>query len=798
MTRLRRFLLGPLIVILAVVGGGWLWVRTAQVTTDGAIEVAGIGATVTIARDSDGVPRITAGSERDAYFGLGFVHAQDRLWQMDFHRRLGSGRLAEIIGEKGVRVDRVMRTLGLHRLARKSLALLSPEARAAVDAYSAGVNAFLTTRSGAWPIEFYLLGYRPEAWEPADSLIWPRLMAMRLGRNWRDEALRVQLARTLPSRRIDELWPAAENVPAVLSERFQGPAGEELRRLAGAARDGMTAALTPVQASNSWVLSGRHTASGKPLLAGDPHLAYAAPNLWYLARLEAPGFLRVGATVPGVPFTLLGHNGRIAWSFTNAPSDTQDLFIERIAAGKPGRYLTPTGTRPFTRRQEVIRVKDAADITITVRETRHGPVISDIRPDLLRGGDGKHVFALAATALREDDRTAEALYRLGGAQDWPGFRRALRDFHSPHQSITYADVQGNIGFIAPGRVPLRKAGNGLVPAPGWTGAYDWTGFIPFDEAPQALNPPTGRIVSANQPIVADNYPYPMGDGWAPGYRARRIHQMLDGTARHTADTMAAMQLDPVSLMARELLPLMLRVTARDETARRALAMLRRWDGTMDRNRPEPLVFTAWLRELNRAIYADELGADFPSYWGLRPAFIRTVLSGKSHWCDDVATAATESCDVQLARALDAALDWLAARYGEDPAAWKWGSAHRATFRHPVLRHVPLLGLLAGIDIEADGGSATVNRANMSIGDPDNPFAAVHGAGYRAIYDLADLDGARFIQATGQSGNPLSALYHSLTTRWRDGEYLRMGGASGKFGDGGVLRLNPAKSAAGAK
>lgn len=796
MKRLRRFLLGPFIVIVAVIGGGYLWVRTAQVTTDGSIEVAGIEGTVTIARDTDGVPRITAGSERDAYFGLGFVHAQDRLWQMDFHRRLGSGRLAEIIGEKGLRTDRVMRTLGLRRLARKSLALLSPEARAAVESYSAGVNAFLTARSGAWPIEFYLLGYRPEAWQPADSLIWPRLMAMRLGRNWHKEALRVQLARRLPRERIDELWPAAENVPAVLSELFRGPAGEELQRLAGATRAAMTAALPPVQASNSWVLSGRHTASGKPLLAGDPHLAYTAPNLWYLARMEAPGFLRVGATVPGVPFTLLGHNGRIAWSFTNAPSDTQDLFIERIAAGRPDRYLTPTGTRPFTLRKEVIRVKDKADVIITVRETRHGPVISDVRPGLVRGG-GKYVFALAAAALREDDRTAEALYRLGGAQDWQEFRRALRDFHSPHQSVTYADTRGNIAFIAPGRVPLRKAGNGLVPVPGWTGAYDWKGFIPFDDLPQALNPPAGRIVSANQRIVADSAPYPLGDDWAPGYRARRIHQMLDGNARHTADTMAAMQLDPVSLMARELLPLMLGVTAKDETARRALDMLRRWDGTMDRNRPEPLLFTAWLRELNRAIYADELGPDFASYWGLRPVFIGTVLTGKNHWCDDVATAAVESCAVQLTRALDAALGWLAARYGEDPAAWKWGIAHRATFRHPVLRHVPALGLLAGIDIEADGGLSTVNRGNMPISDPDDPFAAVHGAGYRAIYDLADLDGSWFIQATGQSGNPLSGLYHSLTTRWRDGKYLRMGPASGKGAGGGVLDLIPATSGAAA-
>ncbi len=793
MTRFRRFIFGPLFIVLVLIAGGYLWFRTGLVMTDGTVEVAGVSGPVTIARDADGIPRITASSERDAYFGLGFVHAQDRLWQMDFHRRLAAGRLAEVLGERGLGFDRIMRTLGLYRLAQKSLSLLSTEARAAVDAYSAGVNAYLASHSGAWPIEFYLLNYRAEKWKPADSLLWGRLMAMRLGRNWRSEALRAGLASRLPSDRIDELFPAAGNVPAVLSQLFDGATGKEMRRLVRSARISMTDALLPVQASNSWVLAGRHTSSGKPLLAGDPHLRFTAPNLWYLARLQAPGFLRVGATVPGVPFTVLGHNGRIAWSFTNAPSDTQDLFVERIVAGEPGRYMTPDGATPFTTRRETIRVKDAADVVLEVRETRHGPVISDVRSDLLRGTDGRHVIALAATALRPDDRTTEALYRFGGARDWPEFLDALRDFHSPHQSVTYADIRGNIGYIAAGRVPVRKTGTGQAPVPGWTGVHDWTGFIPFDGLPRAFNPASGRIVSANQRIVKGDYPYPLGQSWAPGFRARRIHQLLDGTARHSPASMAAIQLDSVSLMARELLPLMLGARAKDDLGRQALEMLRRWDGTMDRNRPEPLIFTAWLRELNRAIYADELGDEFRNIWRLRPVFIRGVLTDKGHWCDDIATPAREDCATQLARSLDAALGWLAARYGEDPGAWRWGNAHRARFQHPVLRYVPALGLLAAVDIDVDGGAATVNRANMRISDPDNPFAAVHGPGYRAIYDLADLDASWFIQATGQSGNPLSGKYHNLAERWRDGKYLRIGPLAESDAAGGVLRLTPAKN-----
>lgn len=795
---LRRVFFGPLFVVLLVVAGGYLWFRTALTTTEGTIEVAGIDGEVTISRDADGIPRIKAGSERGVFFGLGFAHAQDRLWQMDFHRRLGAGRLAEILGDRGLRFDRIMRTLGLYHLAEKSLSTLSKEARQAVDAYSAGVNAFLTTRDGAWPIDFYLLHYRPEPWKPADSLVWSRMMAMRLGRNWRSEAERARLSSQLadlPAGRVDELWPAAPNVPTVLSELRHGVGDGELDRLgelAGEALAAMGEALGPLQASNSWVLSGRHTTTGKPLLAGDPHLGFTAPNLWYLARLEAPGFLRVGATVPGVPFLVLGHNGHIAWSFTNAPSDTQDLFVERIAPGKPDYYLAPGGPRRFITRQEIIHVKDKPDVVLKVRLTRHGPVISDIHRHLVAGRKVDRVLALAATALREDDRTAEALYRFSAARNWADFRHALRNFHSPHQSITYADTAGNIGFIAAGRVPIRKSGSGRVPVPGWTGAYDWSGVIPFDELPQALNPPAGRIVAANQRIVPDTYRYPMGSGWAPGYRARRIHQLLDSGAQHSSQTMADMQLDVVSLMARELLPLMLGVRPLDDRAAQAVDMLRQWDGKMDRNRPEPLVFTAWLRELNRAVYGDELGADFIDYWRLRPVFIRSVLTGKAHWCDDITTPARETCAGRLSQSLDAALSWLVARHGEELKLWRWGNAHRARFEHPVLRYVPALGLLARVDIDADGGATTLNRANMRINDPHTPFAAVHGAGYRGIYDLADLDASRFIQATGQSGNPLSGRYHNLTTRWRDGKYLRLGPLTEKAAKGGVLHLVPKK------
>ena len=417
-------------------------------------------------------------------------------------------------------------------------------------------------------------------------------MAMRLGRNWRTEALRARLARRLAPDRLDQLWPVTDGTRTTL----RSSASPDAQDLAGALLRAVPAALAPILASNAWAISGRHTESGKPILANDPHLGLRSPAMWYLARLEAPGFLRVGATVAGLPFTILGHNGHIAWGLTNMPSDTQDLFVERIDAADAGRYLTPNGPRPFTVRTETIRVKDADDVALVVRETRHGPVISDARPALRAGLRPGHVLALAATALIPDDRTAEAIYRLNRARGWPAFTAALRLLHAPHQTVTYGDVAGNIGMASPGRVPVRRNGDGAMPVAGWTGDNDWTGFIPFDELPQVLNPPSGRVVAANQRPVGPAYPHFLGRDWPPGYRARRIYALLDtdatGRTGHNAAASAAMQMDRNSAMARDLLPLMLAPAAADAASRTALALLARWDGDMDRDRPEPLIFTA--------------------------------------------------------------------------------------------------------------------------------------------------------------------------------------------------------------
>lgn len=776
---LRRLLIALAVVVAlaaSVLGGGFFYLRSGLPRVAGEIAVPGLTSAVTVQRDGAGVPYITASSQSDAWFALGHVHAQDRLWQMDFQRRIGAGRLSEIMGAATVGYDRFMRTLGLYRVAEQNIAALSPEARGALDAYTAGVNAFIANRQGALPPEFILLRYAPEPWKPADSLVWGRMMALQLSDNMRHELLRARLARRLTPQQLVDLYPftqrreAPATLASALSEEIPGPDQPLLDRLWAA----LPHDLLGVGASNEWVLDGAHSTTGKPILANDPHLRFGMPNLWYLARLQAPGLSLTGATIPGIPFFVLGHNGRIAWGLTTTHSDTQDVFVERVDPTDPERYMTPNGSAPFEVRTETIVVRGEAPVELKLRRTRHGPVVTDVLGGAreVAGSTGQEL-SLAFPGLMADDRTAEGLYRLNRAQDWKSFLEALADFHSPQQNFAYADTDGNIGFAVAGRTPTRKRGDGRLPAPGWSGEYDWTGFLPPEQMPRAFNPTSGIIVNANNKPGPDSVAAALGSDWDPTYRARRILDLLALEPRQSIEMTAAMQSDAVSLAARDLLGFLLQVEPHDDRGRRAIRQLRSWDGRMDRRRPEPLVFTAWLRELNRLLYADELGPLFPDYWGFRPDVVEMMLTQRREWCDDVSTPTRETCEDRVATALDRALAWIARRHGNNPGDWRWGDAHQARFSHPVLGNLWLVHRLSDLSLPSDGDAFTINRGLGAIGDDAEPFAHLHGAGFRAVYDLADLDNSRFMQATGQSGHPLSPHYADLGRRWRDGRSIRI-------------------------
>ncbi|HEX9491054.1 MAG TPA: penicillin acylase family protein [Stellaceae bacterium] len=764
--RLRLLLLLPVIALL----GAFLWLRSSLPQEEGRLVLPGLGAEARISRDEHGIPTIAAASDRDAAFALGFVHAQDRLFQMDTMRRYGAGRLSEWFGPTTLRADRFTRTLGLYRAAERQYALLTPELRAALDAYAAGVNAYLAHHQGLLPPEYQLLRATPEPWRPADTLVWGKLMDLQLAANFRSELLHARLAQHLSPEELAILYPPyPHDAPVALSGASEGLPLDAIYA-------SLPALVGPTFASNNWVVDGQHTVSGKPLLANDPHLGFSAPSVWYLARLETPGARLDGVTAPGGPFVVIGHNAKIAWGFTTTSGDVEDIFVERVDPDDPARYLTPEGAQPFVTRQEEIRVHGADPVAITVRATRHGPVISDLGGGYTQPAAAGTVLALQATWLMDDDRSPNALWGMNRAGNWQEFRDALKDFVAPQQNMVYADVDGHIGFIAPARVPIRARGDGWMPAPGWSGEYEWTGFIPFDDLPQALDPPSGRVVSANNKIVPDSYPYFLSRGWDLPNRAQRINELLDAAPRQSPEASAAIQADTLSPMARDLLPLMLAARPASKQAAEALERLKSWDRRMDRDQTAPLLFAAWLRAFNRTVLADKLGSAFDDYWGMHPDVVRLILTKHPEWCEEPAEGVA-SCAPQLSVALEQALVELRQRYGDDMNGWQWGRAHAAQFVNELWARVPLIGGLIALGIPADGGYDTVNRGATPVASPDDPYADTHGSTLRMIVDLSDIAASRFMIAPGESGNPFSSHYGDLVQSWRDVNYLTLGKAA---------------------
>lgn len=772
--RKRRWWLRILLILFALllisIAGFYGWQRASLPDLSGETRLAGLQQEVRLSRDADGLVYIEAENEADALFALGYAHAQDRLFQMDFVRRLASGRLSEVVGPQTVGTDKFFRTLELYRYAEANLEALSPDVRAALDSYTAGVNAFIQNPPGPLPLGFAITGHDPEPWKPADSVAWGRVMALILSANYMQELLRARLLGILPEDKIKQLYPAwpdwaPTSVPALQAMEQQGIL-KDLRQL-------LPWEIAPKLASNTWALAPERSTTGGALLAGDPHLSLRAPGDWYLVRIETPDLTLAGATTPGVPLLLFGHNGALSWSFTTTYSDTQDLFIEDVDPDNPGRYKTKEGWRDFETREEVIEIAGEEPLHFTVRKSHHGPIISDVVDDAQDLYPDSQVLALSWTALREDDRSAEGLYRLNRALDVARGISALRDLHSPQQTMILADSGGSIALVAPGRVPIRAKGNGLAPVPGATGEYDWIGEIPYAALPRSVDPESGVLITANNKLVGDDYRYMIAAEWAYPDRASRIAEVLKTKQVWSPEEMRELQLDALTYGGRRLMGRLLKADLPAE-AEAAVAMMRQWNFEMAIDRPEPLIYSAWLRALERQLIADELGEVFIELAKGDAWKVYNLLQPGSLWCDNVATAVVESCDMQIAEALGQALTELVGEYGDNPDEWRWGKAHFASFDHPILRFIPVVNGLTAIEIETPGGQDTVNRAGSDYALPiERAFQDRHGPGFRGVYDMADPDASGFIIATGNSGNILSPFYGNLVERWRDGELLQL-------------------------
>lgn len=790
----RRFLLTILITAVAAGAFAYWRVRAPLPTLSGTVRVEGLRGPVQVLRDVDNVPHIRAEHEADALFALGYVHAQERLWQMEIQRRLAWGRLSEFAGEATVETDRLMRTIGLGRAAAATWPRLAPDARAAIESYVAGINAFLAShRGGALPVEFAILRISPEPFRGEDVLAFYKAMAWLLSANWGEELLRQRLATQVGDEAANQLMPAyAPNGPIVLppdAGHAAPPApvgppgapetpvpgtralpppvrGDAVAVVAAQIARAVDTLLAPTAGggSNNWVLAGARTVTGMPLLANDPHLAGSMPGIWYLAHVTGGRLDAIGATIPGLPGVLIGHNTKIAWGITAMLADVQDLYVEHVNARDQAEYA---GTwEPMTVLREVIRVRGEADVPLRVRLTRHGPLVSDVidRPPA--------ALALRWTGHDADDQTAGAMLKANVAQTWDEFTGALALAHAPALNFVYADTAGNIGYLGPGAFPVRAGSDGRRPMPGWTGEHEWRGYVHATEWPRAFNPARGFLASANNKVVRDDYPFLLSTSWEAPYRAARIVELIGATTKFAVEDVARMQRDVRTAQAAVVVPFLLRARPLDGRGRDAMERLRNWDGTMGADSPDAALFDAWYTATVRGMFEDELGAPlFRDYWRIRnlsaKALDGLIQQGETEWCDDARTPEPETCATLLGQTLQRALADMSDRQGSrDLTRWRWDKVNAALFPHAPFDVVPSLRWAFSRRVPLGGNAFTVTPV-MPLRDE------IFVSSYRQIVDLASFDASRFVIPAGQSGHIWSPQYDDLLPKWTKVEYIPM-------------------------
>jgi penicillin amidase len=845
---MRRFLLKALAIVAVLVAlvfaAGYHYLRRSLPQVNGTLRASGLSAPIDIVRDADAIPHVFAANKADALFGLGYVHAQDRLWQMELQRRIGFGRLSEVLGAAALPQDRFLRTVGFGRAARSAWETTPDWARQQINAYVGGVNAFISTHHGAGlPPEFTLLRFEPEPFSGPDVLVWVKMMAWDLSANYAFELLRHDLANTVGAERMAQLMPPYPSDGLSILDRVEpsgpgGPGGSGASGGSGAlggsgasvafarALEGgdpfvreviAGGARTEALGSNNWVVDGSLTASGKPLLANDPHLGTRLPSTWYLAHVTGGDFEIIGATLPGAPAVALGRNRFIAWGATNVAADVEDLYRETL--DPTGRNALFRGAQePVTMVPETIVVKGGQAVHLDVRITRHGPLVSDAinannaESKTLPKPDPLEPLAFRWTALDPDDTTVASFLKLNEARNWDEFTGALRDFVTPSQNFIYADVDGHIGYYAPGHIPIRASGDGSLPADGAAGAAEWTGWIPFDELPHLYDPPDHLIVTANHRPAPPSYPYLLGLEWPEPYRAQRIVDLLGGSRlpasahgsrealdrgdrRFTVEDFARMQADTVSLHARTLLPLLLsRVRADGTPDQAAIDLLRKWNGDATGASVAAAIFAAWFQHLAPTIAGDDLGPLLIDRYKERYSFVtrfleRTLAANDSSWCDDRTTPKVESCDDAVAIALRRGMADLEQRLGSDMTRWRWDAVHQAIFPHQGLDAVATLRPLLSRSVPNGGDWSTIDVGPV---DALHPYEQRSVPGYREIIDLSPANDSRFIDAVGESGHFLSKHYDDFQRDWQAVRYrkMRMSRPEVENGATGRLRLTP--------
>ncbi|UWQ26610.1 penicillin acylase family protein [Leisingera aquaemixtae] len=767
---------------------------------DKELALPGLSSPVEIVRDNANVPHIFGSygaSDEDVYFGLGYAHAQDRLWQMAVMRRTAQGRLSEIFGTRTVETDTYLRRLDLYRLAQQSVEVQSPEAMAALKSYAAGVNARLLEINedalGRGAPEMFLFGMPLPPWQPADSIAIMKLMALQLSGHMREEVLRARTSLALNDEtRIKDILPDAPGTGITALPEYAElvPGARQYASADSLEEDSLLFPVAPrglAGASNAWAAAPNRSAAGGTLLANDPHLGLSAPGVWYLARLELGTGGVIGGTIPGIPAVITGRSDSLGWGVTSSYLDDQDLFIEKLNPENPQEYLSVDGYKDFITRPSIIKIKDEAPVTLTLRWTDNGPVLPGSMFDLAEITPPGHVVSLSWTVLSPKDTSMSAAINLMRSTSVQEAIAAGEDFIAPSQNLTLADAD-TIALKTVGAFPARDPkhqSKGRMPSQGWHPENRWQGRAPYADNPEFLRPAGGILGNTNNKILDRAFPDHVSFDWGDTQRVHRWQKLMQNREVHTRDSFIEAQLDTVSYTARTLLPLIgadlwftgeaAPAGTRERQRQIALTLLSEWNGEMNEHLPEPLIYAAWVRALQARLITDELGPVAKSFRHVEPLFIERVfrdVEGASAWCNVRQSARTETCTDMARLALDDALIWIEERYGSALESLRWGDAHQATQDHAVLGNVPLLRYFVNIRQSTSGSDNTLQRGKSSGKDPD-PFQNIHAAGYRGVYDFADPDSSVFIVSTGQSGHPLSRYYDDMAQLWRRGEYIPM-------------------------
>ncbi|MEO1428432.1 MAG: penicillin acylase family protein [Cyanobacteria bacterium J06633_8] len=808
--------IGILVVVLAVT----LMALTAYTLRksfpqeSGIITIPGLENEVKVIRDEWGIPQIYANSSHDMFLAQGYVHAQDRFWQMDFWRHIGAGRLSEMFGESQLDKDKFLRTMGWKNLAEQEFEILDVSTKTNLQAYAEGVNAYLANHQGsALSLEYAVLKllnreYRPEPWQPIHSILWGKVMAYDLSTNLGDEVERTILLKSLPKQRVEELFPLyPDDFPVILPKFKLAQKADKTREdisLNLSTLKNITPSLKSIASnitgmeeilgttgknvgSNSWTISGKRTSTGKPIVADDPHLAVQMPSIWYEIGLHCYSnncpYNVTGFTFPGVPGVIVGHNNRIAWGVTNVMSDTMDLYVEKINPENPNQYELNGKWVDMQLVESEIQVASQESVNQIVRYTQHGPILSDVLPKLQKFDGSSSVetpknyaVSLRWTAL-EPSKLITAIQEINRAQNWQEFRTAASKFDIAAQNLVYADVDGNIGYQMPGKTPIRTKGDGRYPVPGWNNEYEWQGYIDFEELPHVFNPPRGYIVTANNAVVDDNYPYVITKDWVHGYRAKRIEEMINGANQPlTLTDVELIQGDTLDLNARYLVPIFESINFDDSRIENARQLLLNWDFQLNIESPASAIFQTFWKKLLTLTFHDELPQDYhPDGSDRWYAVIRNLVRQPDNlWWDNRNTPEVENRDKIFKLALTTAVDELETTLTKNPQKWTWGKLHKINFRNATLGKSGVAAIeklfnRGTYPISGNGETINANRwkANKSS------FEVTHIPSMRMIIDLAKFDNSQTIHSTGQSGHAFHRHYTDMIEPWRNIQYHSM-------------------------